>query len=329
MTDQLTTLQKQLCNALQQGLPICPRPYADLAEFLGADEQTILHEIRRLKDLKIIRRIAPAINHRTLGKVSTLVTAHVPQQDVPAVAEVVNALDGVSHNYLRKHHYNLWFTLQAGSTKEIDALLTNVSARFGIDFHSLPVEHFFKLDVRFDVLDHEQTELAESPKVPADDVVELTDAQKHILSRLQRDLDITTTPFDYLCRQDLGEQDVLNIMRTLIDNGVIKRISAVLDYRRLGFTANVMFCCAVRDNNIVPAGETLARFGMVSHCYHRRIFEGWPYNLFAMMHARSMGEIQRVVDKFVRAHNIDDYQLLPTEAELKKRPVRQSFDDDQ
>jgi DNA-binding Lrp family transcriptional regulator len=325
VSEQLTTLQKKLCDGLQGGLPICVRPYADLAEFLGSDEETILREVGQLKDMGIIRRIAPAINPRRLGRASTLVTAHVPQQDVPGVAEAVNALDGVSHNYLRKHHYNLWFTLQAGSTKEIEAALTNLSGRFGIDFHSLPVEHFFKLDVRFDVLGQGQPETTETARVPTDNVAELTDVQKHILSRLQRDLDITPRPFDYLCRENLAEQEVLNVIRTLIDKGVIKRISAVLDYYRLGFTANVMFCCAVPNDDVLTAGENLSRFGLVSHCYRRGTFEGWPYNLFAMMHARSMGEIQHVVDKFTQCEGINSYELLPTRAELKKRPVRQEF----
>ena len=325
MSAQLSTLQKKLCNALQEGLPICPRPYADLAEFLGSDEETILREVRDLKQAGIIRRIGAAVNARALGKVSTLVTAHVADEDIQAVARAVNALDRVSHNYLRKHHYNLWFTLQADSTKEIDALLTNLSGRFGADFHSLPVERFFKLDVRFDLLGEGKPERADNAKVCADEVVELSDVQKHILSCLQRDLEITARPFDYLCGGKPVEQEVLDVIRTLIDNGVIKRISAVLDYRRLGFTANVMFCCSAPAETAARAGENLARFRIVSHCYERRTFEGWPYNLFAMMHARSMGEIQQVVDNFTGSEGIDSYELLPTEAELKKRPVRQQF----
>jgi DNA-binding Lrp family transcriptional regulator len=306
---------------LQDGLPISRRPFADLAQSLGTDEDSVLHEVRQLKEAGIIRRIGPAVNARALGRVSTLVTAHVPQDDVRAVAGAVNALAGVSHNYLRKHHYNLWFTLQADSPNEIDRTLANLSGRFGFDFHSLPVERTFKLNVRFDVEGKDRADTEDVLEVPGDKVVELTEKQKHILSKLPTRLDITAKPFDLLCDSGFDEREALTIIRSLIDNGVIRRIGTVLDYRKLGFTANVMFCCAAAPDKVVTAGENLARFAIVSHCYQRRTFEGWPYNLYAMMHARSMGETQRVVDKFLRAQGIDSYDLLPTEAELKKQPV--------
>jgi DNA-binding Lrp family transcriptional regulator len=317
VTPKLTELQKRLCNVLQDGLPISPRPFADLAESLGADEDSVLRELRQLKEAGIIRRIGPAVNARALGRASTLVTAHVPDEDVRAVTGAVNALQGVSHNYLRKHHYNLWFTLQASSPNEIDRTLASLSGRSGVDFHSLPVERTFKLNVRFDIEGKDRVETEDVLEVPGDKAVELTENQKHILSKLPTHLDITAKPFDSLCDSGFDERAVLT--------GVIRRIGTVLDYRKLGFTANVMFCCAAAPDKVVTAGENLARFVVVSHCYQRRTFKGWPYNLYAMMHARSMGEIQHVVDKFLQAQAIDSYELLPTEAELKKRPVRQNF----
>ncbi|HUT30704.1 MAG TPA: hypothetical protein VMX13_12995 [Sedimentisphaerales bacterium] len=325
MSEQLSTLQEKLCNALQEGLTICPRPYADLAEFLGSDEERILREVRELKQSGIIRRIGAAINARALGRVSTLVTAHVPDEDIPAVARAVNALEGVSHNYLRKHYYNLWFTLQGSSGTEIERTLANLSGRLGIDFHSLPVIRMFKLDVRFDAEGEGRAQTAEAVKVPGDMVAELSEDEKHVLSGLQGELEATAKPFDFLCKGGMSERQVLGIIVGLLEKGVVRRIGAVLDYRRLGFTANVMFCCSAPAQAAARAGENLARFRVVSHCYERRTFEGWPYNLFAMMHGRSMGEIQQVVDKFTGSEAIDSYELLPTQAELKKRPVRQQF----
>ena len=325
MTVKLTDPEKRLCNLLQGGVPISARPFADLAQSLDSDEETLLREVRRLKEAGIIRRIGPAVNARALGRVSTLVTAHVPQEDVRAVAGAVNALEGVSHNYLRKHHYNLWFTLQADSAGEIDYTLANLSAQFGTDFHNLPVERTFKLAVRFDLEGEGRADRKDEAKVPGDKVVELSEKQKHILSKLPGDLDVTAKPFDFLCESGFDEREVVATIGSLISTGVIRRIAAVLDYRKLGFTANVMFCCAVDGDKVVTAGENLARFAVVSHCYQRRTFEGWPYSLYAMMHARSMGEIQRVVDEFLEAEAIDSYELLPTEAELKKQPVRQNL----
>ena len=136
---------------------------------------------------------------------------------------------------------------------------------------------------------------------------------------------MTGKPFDFLCRGGLEEEEVLRIIAELIDKGVIRRIAAVVDHRKLGFVANVLFCSEVPADRVVEAGERLARFKMVSHCYERETFEGWPYNLFAMLHGRSMGQIQHVINKFIEAERIDSFELLPTAAELKKRPVKYYF----
>jgi DNA-binding Lrp family transcriptional regulator len=155
--------------------------------------------------------------------------------------------------------------------------------------------------------------------------VELNENQKRILSGLQNEVRLTSEPFDFLCGEGLEREDVLRIIKELIDKGVIRRIAAVVDHHKLGFVANVLFASEVPQDKIVEAGEKLARFGMVSHCYERKTFENWPYNLFAMMHARSMGEIQHVINKYTEAEKIDSFQLLPTAAELKKQPVKYRF----
>lgn len=340
MALRLTKFQKQVCNVLQEDLPICWQPFYDLAKYLGADEKTLLQEIEQLKKLGIIRRIRALINYRALGQVSTLVAAHVSQDNLQAVTEAVNAIENVSHNYLRRHHYNLWFTLQASSAPEIELTLSNLSGRFDIDFHSLPVERVFKLDVRFDVESEEPAagllqDVAHLPKdpdlhtsklVPAQAAtVELNENQKRILSVLQEELHLTSEPFAFLCSEGFGQEDLLRTIKELIDSGVVRRIAAVVDHRKLGFTANVLFASEVPQDRIIEAGERLARFRIVSHCYERKTFEGWPYNLFAMMHARSMGEIQHVINRFVEAEKIDSFELLPTARELKKQPVKHRF----
>jgi DNA-binding Lrp family transcriptional regulator len=142
---------------------------------------------------------------------------------------------------------------------------------------------------------------------------------------LQDDLQLTEEPFAFLCGEGLAKQDVLRIIKELIDKGVIRRIAAVVDHRKLGFVVNVLFAGQVPQDRIIEAGQRLARFAIVSHCYQRETFENWPYNLFAMLHAKSMGQIQHVINRFVEAENIESFQLLPTVTELKKQPVRYKF----
>jgi len=325
LTLHLTKLQKQLCNILQKGLPICARPFAEIAKDLDSSEEEILEQTRRLKNAGIIRRIGALLNYRALGMISTLVAAHIPQEKIQEVAEVVSSLENVSHNYLRTHYYNLWFTISAQTDEQIDSVLAGLSSRFGIDFHSLPARRVFKLDVRFDAVSDSDLSLEDVEEIPKSEAVELDENQKLILSKLQNDLDVTAEPFAFLCSDGLGTADVVRIITELINKGVIRRIAGVVDYRKLGFVANILFAGRVPPSRAIEVGKRLARFRMVSHCYQRETFEGWPYNLFAMMHSRNISQIQRVINKFTKAGGIDSFQLLPTAAELKKQPVKHRF----
>ncbi|MHC4070391.1 MAG: hypothetical protein ACYSR8_12610, partial [Planctomycetota bacterium] len=231
MALRLTTFKKRLCNVLQEDLPICWQPFDDLAKYLDIDEKTLLQQIAQLKKLGVVRRFRALINYRALGMISTLVAAHVPAGNLQAVSEAVNAIETVSHNYLRQHHYNLWFTLQARSSQKMELILSDLSARFGIEFHSLPVEHFFKLDVRFDALDETSATagfLQNVNQPPNYETVELNENQKRILLGLQEELHLTSEPFAFMCGDGLEPEDVLKIIKELIDFGVIRRIAAVV-----------------------------------------------------------------------------------------------------
>jgi len=322
----LTTFQKKLCNVLQEGLPICRRPFAEVATVLRSDESEVLRQTSRLKKLGVIRRICALINYRALGVTSTLVAAHIAEEKLLEVAAVINSLANVSHNYQRNHYYNLWFTLQASAASQIEMTLADLSGRFGVDFHSLKVVRTFKLDVRFDAQSEGRKLLQGSEKIPQAEPVEINEDQKKVIARLQDALEVTAEPFAFLCSGGLQEEDVLRIMTELIDKAVIRRIAAVVDHRKLGFVTNVLFACEVPQDRIVQAGEILASLPIVSHCYERQTFEGWPYNLFAMMHGQNMEQIENAINKFTQAEAIYSFQLLPTEAELKKQPVKHKFD---
>lgn len=308
----LTPLQERLLSVLQDGVPVVPRPFAVIAESIGSSEMAVLNQIMTLKRQGIIRRIGPVIDYRVLGRVTTLVTAHVTEPSVEAVAAAVSALPGVSHNYLREHHYNLWFTLQADSSDALDALLKELSTQQGVEFHSLPAVRFFKLDVHFGPRAKKAAEEVSPAKTP----VVLTDAEKDVLTWMQRDFEVITSPF--VCGED---ESALKIVQSLVERGVVKRIAVTVDYRRLGFAANTMFCSRVSQEKIDAAGRALASLDVVSHCYERKVFPGWPFNLFAMMHAHSAAELDLTVSRFVAECGIGEFVLLPTVRQFKKSPV--------
>ena len=319
---KLGQLDKQICDRLQNGLKICRRPFADIAEKLGVSEEKILSRVNYLLKSSVIRRLAAMINYRSLGRASTLVTAAVEADRIEEVAEVINSLENVSHNYQRDHFYNLWFTLQGRDEADINDQLKNLSTELKVDFISLPVVRFFKLDVNFDVAD---TAAEVEEKKPAEQVVELTDLQKKILMRIQQGIKPVSAAFDFLCDEQVDIGSALDVLEQLKNAGVIKRLAAVLNHRLLGYNANVMFVCNVAENQADKAGQRLAEYRCVSHCYQRKTFAGFDYNLFAMMHAKAMEEIDSLVQGFISGQNIKDYQLLTTVREFKKKPVRYQF----
>ncbi|HPC95682.1 MAG TPA: hypothetical protein PLU87_12120 [Sedimentisphaerales bacterium] len=329
MIASLTDFQKRLCNRLQRGLPLVSRPFAAIAADLGCTEAEALDQTRQLQASGVLRRICAVLNQRALGMASTLVAAHVPDEQVPTVTAAVNALPGVSHNYLRRHEFNLWFTLQAESPEQLHHHLIELAARFDIEFHSLPVTRVFKLDVRFDAESDDDVLLRDVERVPGTEPVVLREEQKQLLTNLADGLDVTSRPFDAVLPATMAEAEMFALLAELMEAGVIRRIAGVLNHHKLGFTANVMFVGQLDPGHIVEAGRWLAHSGLVSHCYERQIppsmVPRWLYNLFAMMHGRTMAQIQHTIDRFTEAFGVLSFELLPTLAELKKQPVRHSF----
>ena len=74
---------------------------------------------------------------------STLIAAHVEEDKLSAIDDAINALPNVSHNYLRRHHYNLWFTLKSADAEKI---INDLSAKFKTEFYSFPMTVRYKLD---------------------------------------------------------------------------------------------------------------------------------------------------------------------------------------
>jgi DNA-binding Lrp family transcriptional regulator len=148
----LDELDRMILNEIQSNLPIESRPYQALAERLKCSEEEVLRRVQEMKDRDLIRRIGANCNSRKLGYTSTLCAAKVPSHLMERFIEVVNSYPGVTHNYRRKHEYNIWFTLIAPSKGEIKRILTEISDITGVEeVISLPAERLFKIQVDFEV----------------------------------------------------------------------------------------------------------------------------------------------------------------------------------
>ena len=107
----LDATDKRLLNLMQGHFPLAPRPYQHVAAAAGIEEAEVLARVQRLLDDRIIRQVTPIFDTRALGFKSMLVAAKVDPEHPWRAAQVINAHPGVSHNYLRNHDFNIWFTI--------------------------------------------------------------------------------------------------------------------------------------------------------------------------------------------------------------------------
>jgi siroheme decarboxylase len=146
----LDDLDRAILNEIQSNFPLTPRPYAEMGRRVGAAEQEVLARVQALYDAGVIRRIGANFTSRKLGYTSTLCAARVPPEKLEDFAGVVNHYPEVTHNYVRQHRYNVWFTLIAESPERLAEILQEIREASGVsDILSLPAKEVFKIRVDF------------------------------------------------------------------------------------------------------------------------------------------------------------------------------------
>ena len=145
-------IDREILNRIQSGFPVTYRPYLELGEHLDLSEKEVLERVERLKTEGVIRRIGANFSSRKLNFTSTLCAAKVPEDKIEEFVNVVNSNKGVTHNYLRNHEYNIWFTFIAPDKAYIDNALYDISKLTGVnDIINLPAVKMFKIKVDFEV----------------------------------------------------------------------------------------------------------------------------------------------------------------------------------
>lgn len=142
-------LDRRILDVIQSGFPLEARPYAVLGEELGLTEAEVLARVRALKESGVIRRIGANFQSKKLGWHSTLCAAKVPEESFDAFVEEVNSHTGVTHNYLRDHDINVWFTFIGEDPETVQKTLKDITAKTGIDILYLPATKLFKIKVDF------------------------------------------------------------------------------------------------------------------------------------------------------------------------------------
>ena len=322
---QLDAVDRALLDRLQADLPLTPRPFAALGQSLGLEEAEVLTRVRRLKEANIIRQISAIFDTRRLGYQSTLVAFHVADAVLEDVAAQVSAHPGVSHNYARPHHYNLWFTLAVPPGQEVSAEIARLARQAGVDdWLNLPALRIFKIKTHFKLRGASTSRPVEQPDRPTRQTRAFTPADIPFVRVLQEDLPLVPRPFaQAAARLGLSEESLLDKARELEAAGIMRRFSAVLRHRRVGYTANGMACWVVSEAEIEEVDLRVAEFPQISHCYQRPAYPPrWPYSLFTMIHGRTKDEVEQVVVQIAQKTGIEQYQVLYSTREFKKERVR-------
>jgi len=151
-TTLIDDTDKLIINNIQSDFPVTKRPYKTIAENLNLNENEVIDRISKLKKSGIIRRIGGNFGPNTLGFISTLCAACVPEEKIDHFTNIVNSYSGVTHNYQRENSYNIWFTFIAPTMAEIEKNISEISKKTGIsDILNLPATKVFKIKAQFDL----------------------------------------------------------------------------------------------------------------------------------------------------------------------------------
>jgi DNA-binding Lrp family transcriptional regulator len=320
----LDDTDKQLLNLMQGRFPLDPRPFKAVADLAGLDEAEVLERIQYLLDKRIIREITPIFDTRALGYQSMLVAAKVDSEHPHRAAQVINSHPGVTHNYLRNHDFNLWFTIavESGSRLGMDGTLDVLAAETGAQsIRQLPTLKLFK--IRMDLEMEQGTEALAAAGEAAEprelDPIELSDEDIATIRATQGPMPVGSEPYIPAAeRLGVTQDQVLRRLESLRERNGLRRVAAILYHRRAGFSANGMGVWKVPEEEILETGKRMAAFRGISHCYQRPTYPDWPYSVFTMAHGRSKQECDAILDSIADATGIAERATLYSSTEFKK-----------
>ncbi|MBN2270681.1 MAG: hypothetical protein JXN61_08710, partial [Sedimentisphaerales bacterium] len=158
----------------------------------------------------------------------------------------------------------------------------------------------------------------------------LSDVERRLLAILQSGLPDSRSPYKDIAKQaGIEVEELLPILRKWKEQGILRRIGAIVNHFKLGLGAGAMVVWRVPPQRVKEIGDLLAGFDQVSHAYERRTTENWPYNLYTMVHATTTKEAAEIVRRMSLACGVSDYRILDTEKELKKAPPTYIVEDNQ
>ncbi|MDI3256540.1 MAG: AsnC family transcriptional regulator [Kyrpidia sp.] len=328
---EMDELDRELLNIIQSAFPLELEPFRVLGERLGMDEVEILRRIQRLKG-RVIRQISAIFDTRSLGYRSSLVAARVAPARIEEAARVFNEHPGVTHNYRRNHEFNLWFTLAVPPNSRIglERTVELLGELAGVEsIRMLPTLRLFKIGVELDVTGKKDVTRKSAKPAYSDRDREsqfaepLAEDDRRLIRELQKDLPLVSRPFDSAASAlGMETEQVLAGARKFLERKQMRRFAAVLHHREAGFRANAMGVWAVPADRVDEVGPKMASYAAVSHCYLRPTYEDWPYNIFTMVHGRTVKECEAVLGAIAEETGVREMRALYSTKEYKKTRVQ-------
>jgi DNA-binding Lrp family transcriptional regulator len=331
----LDETDKRLMNLLQSSFPLRPEPFAEVAAAAGLARDEVETRTQRLLDERIIREITPIFDTRALGYSSMLVAAKVDSENPHRAAKIINSHPGVSHNYLRTHEFNLWFTIATppdsglGLEETLRVLQELTEAE---SIRQLPTLTLFKINMNLEMEGgtHELAAAIEAAPPRELERQPYDDTDVAVIRALQGPIEVTDRPYDLPAAEaGMSTGDFLAHLAGMVDRKLLRRVAAILYHRRAGFSANGMGVWRVPDEQILEVGARMAAVRGISHCYQRPTYEDWPYSVFTMAHGRSKEECDAILDGIADTHDLqgDDRAVLYSSTEFKKIRLHYFTDD--
>ena len=313
-------MKNQLLLEIQHNFPLVAKPFEAIAEKFNMSEDEVLEILQNEKDGGVIRQASASFDTKRLGYSSSLVAFCIDEEKIEAAVQIINSHPGISHNYLRSHKFNIWFTLAVppnsllGLEKTVKRIaeLTNAN-----DFLILPTLKMFKISVKLDTtkqLAHKEEVVKKTHKE-----LDLTDEHYRVIELLQQDIEFINEPFlEMRNRLGITYERFFEIANELKDSGVMRRFASILNHKKAGFGSNAMVVWEIDEDRGDEIGKIAASFSAVSHCYLRPTFETWRYNLFTMIHASSSSELQNTIDLIASEITFTSNMILHSLQEFKK-----------
>jgi DNA-binding Lrp family transcriptional regulator len=315
---------RRLLNLMQGSFPIARRPYQDVASRLEASEQEVIERVQELIAERIVRQVTPIFDTRALGYSSMLVAAKVDPDNPWRSARIINEHPGVSHNYLRNHEFNIWFTIatEPDSPLGVDGTLEVLGRLAGAEsIRQLPTLKLFKIRMDLEMEGDTRAlasavEVAPPPQTERRDYDELDVA---VIRATQGDLPVIPEPYAAAAAElDMTQEQLLAHLEGMQERGLLRRVAAILFHRRAGFSANGMGVWKVPEERVLELGPRMAAFRGISHCYQRPTYADWPYSIFTMAHGRSKEECDAILASIASETGIEDRATLYSSTEFKK-----------